>query len=191
MLVVSFYTPDYFGHAKRLTASCKRLGYRYWIEPVESSGSWVKNCSTKSAFILSALISTGKSVLWLDADAEIKRPLDYIEDLQKDTDFAIWHSKRGSPKLRFRSGTVFLNYTPAALDLAMEWTRRCEENEEMWDQECLFRAWHNRDFEIRTEFLPQTYCQVFDEDGVADPHIVHHQASREVKKKEKANARRR
>ena len=183
MLIVSYYTPDYAEHADRLRKSC--AWETHWIEPVEDTGSWVNNCARKAAFVLRALRSQNEDVLWLDADAEIRKPIHKWFDFDEDLDFAVYRDEgQANPKWKFRSGTVWFNQTPAAHTLCEHWARKCEEDPRRFDQESLWLAWVQQD-EPRTHWLPMSYCQRIGEPGYkdADAHILHYQASRTLKRK--------
>jgi hypothetical protein len=173
MLIVSFYTRDYLEHAHRLSRSCRDFGYRYWIEAFSDTGSWVRNCARKGDLVWRALASTNEPVLWLDADAEIKRPLDLFDGL--DTDFAVYRAEHAGPKHRFRSGTVWINSTRGGYSLAGDWAELCQEIPGKWDQEHLYHAWKANQDDVLTHWLPLSYCQRFDEAaGVPDPHTLAH-----------------
>jgi hypothetical protein len=131
------------------------------------------------------MVASDEDVLWLDADARIERDLELFDET--GADFAIYHSERGAPKLRFRSGTAYFANTPQTRGLLSAWNTRCQADPQVWDQEHLFHAWESMQDDLATKWLPMTYCQRFDEsDGVVDPHIVHYQASRQTRKAERA-----
>ena len=182
MLIVSFYTPAYAEHARVLRASCDRFNYAHHIQPRASVGKWVANCNMKPSVVLEALEGAVAPVLWLDADAEILRPLDDLEAITAD--FAIYQQPDTSTKSRFRSGTVFFRPTADSVALVQDWAdRAAKEPIRVWDQGHLCLAW--KQSTISTHWLPITYCQRFDEaeaaanlNPVPDPHIVHYQASR-------------
>ena len=139
-----------------------------------------------SVRLLRALRATGESVLWLDADAEIRSNISEMVPM-RPLDFAIHHEENRSPKWSFRSGTVWFNSTPAAHRLAEDWGRRCEEAPDRFDQESLYLAWHGmgQAINVRAHWLPMSYCQRIGEPDHKDEdaHILHYQASRETRKK--------
>ena len=187
MLVVSFYTPDYAPVARRLTESVDRFGYDRWIECVKDEGKWAHNCAKKARFIQRALLASDQAVLWLDADAEILRPLDEMVEIE--TQFAIHQKPDDGPKLRFSSGTAFFRPSVAVHRLLQMWSWRCDDTPDVWDQQHLYDAWEalRGDHRPDTQFLPITYCQRFDErHGVDDPHVVHYQESRSRRRREQA-----
>lgn len=187
MLIVSYFTPDYAEHAERLRTSCQRFGYRHWIQMVPGTGSWLSNCNMKADFIREALLASDEPVLWLDADAEIMRrieaALDHEEKLQ-DYDFAVFRDvKREGSRHYFRSGTLWFNKTYAAMGLVSTWNTRCIARPGVWDQESLYITWKEEQEHLKTHWLPETYCKIHDRGDVADPHVVHWQASRQLKRK--------
>jgi len=186
MLIISRFTPDYTEHAARLRASCERFDLPYWIEPADDTGSWLTNCAAKAAFVLRAMRSGSESVLWLDADAEIKRTVWLADFCDDGADFAVYQNPvKTAKKWMCRSGTIWFNRTPAAFALAEEWVRLCEEKPSRFDQESLWMAWLSMQERVRVHWLPITYCQLFDDRAefqpVTDPHIVHYQASRDIR----------
>jgi hypothetical protein len=180
MLVVSFYTPDYEPHAKRLVASCESVGYRHRVDPLPDTGVWVRNCAHKGPFLHQVLSQADGPILWVDADGEILRRLEAIEAL--DADVALVDTKEREPRIRYRTGTLWLNQTPGAAGFVAEFADRCASEPDLWDQEHIYRT--IADTPAKVAYLPMSYCQRFDEpSGVRDPHIIHHQASREMRRK--------
>ena len=185
MIIVSFFTPDYAEHAANLRRSCRRFGQRCWIEQAVDSGVWVENCARKGRFMQRALLAAGEAVLWLDADAEIRQGLASLEP--RDADFAVHRTGHKLPKWAFRSGTVWFNQTPAAIQLASDWAQMCADSPKVYDQELLYRAWQAQPETLRTHWLDLRWCQTFDEAGADRDNaaIVHNQASRQLRHKGK------
>lgn len=185
MLIVSFATPLYAEHAERLRASCQRFGYRHWLQALESCPSWEAACNMKPTFIYEAMLASDEPILWLDADAVIERRF-FTEGLWGAYDFAIYRDLARGGRHRFRSGTVFFNQTKPAYDLALLWEKHSAQDRKAWDQEHLYNAWEEMQDTIKTHFLDETYCKIIDRGNVEDPHIVHFQASRQLKEKKRA-----
>jgi len=181
--VISFYTVDtpYAELAKRLQASCEQLGLPNRIEGIPSHGSWEFNCAFKPRFILAKWRELKTPILWVDADAVVRRFPALLAGV--DADFAIHKVERW----QFASGTVFFNQTENALRLLEDWVRHCDAKPGLWDQEHLDAAWEEvaDRFPLKTLWLPQSYTRIFDravlpgEDPL--PVIEHFQASRELK----------
>ncbi len=187
-VIVSFYTAGtpYEQEARNLIASCRELGLKHEIIGVPPLGSWEENCSFKARFISEAWSRIGKPLLWVDADAIIRRPPTHLAGCPAD--FAV-HKHEG---WLFNSATLYFNQTPEAEDLLGRWRRRCLENPKVWDQITLDLAWEEavRDRPLRTLWLPAAYAKIFDHadaaasgpdlDG-AGPVIEQFQASRRHK----------
>ena len=74
--VISYYTKNtsYQDCAMELKSSLDTIGYdNYLIHGVDSAGDWEVNCSLKPEFILNTLKETKGPVLWVDADAKVKK----------------------------------------------------------------------------------------------------------------------
>lgn len=186
MLVVSFYTPDYTEHAERLKKSCRAFDIPYHIEAVDDLGRWAENCAEKGPFVLKMLRSTGRPVLWVDADGEVRRPLDDLALWLDGADFAAHAETMGKDNKKpwhFRSGTVFFRPTQSGILLCEEWAKRCLADPRKWDQYHLQEAWHAVDRSISTAWLPVEYCRIFDRNEGDSPTIVHYQASRKTRNK--------
>jgi hypothetical protein len=187
VLIVSFYTPDYAECADRLRTSCDAMGERYWIEEVDDVGSWVKNCARKGPFVSRALEAASEPVLWVDADAELCRPLEDLRALMTGYSFGIWKDDRmRSEKSYFRSGTAYFGQTEVAHRIARDWARHCEAEPTTWDQALLVRAW-DAFKPPGVRWLPVTFCETINREGQPNsgtehPHILHHQASRQFRK---------
>lgn len=191
ILICSFFSPDYAEHAERLRASCQRFGYRHWIQIVPGLGSWLRNCNMKAGFIREVLLACDEPVLWLDADAVIEQRIEAALEFEEhvlEHDFAVFRDEaRKSPKHHFRSGTLWFNTTYAAMGLVSSWNTRCIARPDTWDQESLYITWQEeQERGLKTHWLPESYCKIFDRGNVEDPHIVHFQASRELKEKKRA-----
>lgn len=183
--VISYYTKNtsYQDCAMELKSSLDTIGYdNYLIHGVDSAGDWEVNCSLKPEFILNTLKETKGPVLWVDADAKVKRaPLiphyvDFGVHLYDDWEFA--------------SGTLFFNYTENAIELLKNWTFLSKIKPLIWDQMLLDQAWCevSTSSPLITCWLPNSYTYIFDQKNcISAPHIIHYQESRTQTKKKKPN----
>lgn len=186
MLIVSYYTPDYADCAARLRRSTDRHGLFAMIRARTDRGAWLANCAAKPLVVFDAWSAWNGNVLWVDADAEVLRPLDDM--IPEGTDFAIHRKEEGAEKLKFSSGTVYFGRKGGAINLLQRWVNIQEQHPDKWDQETLYMAWSEMQDDLVTHWLPITYCQRFDERkdvGVPDPHIVHYQESRNRRKRDR------
>jgi len=183
-VIINYYTTGtgYAAAAERLAASCQKLGLPHVIEGISSQGSWESNCAYKPRFILRKWRELKAPVLWLDADAVVRRVPGLLAGLEAD--FAIHKVDRW----QFASGTVFFNQTELALRLLENWVKRCEASPHIWDQENLDAAWQEVSdaAPLKTFWLPQSYTRIFDRPTLPGedclPVIEHFQASRALKK---------
>ncbi len=181
-LVICYYTRNtpYEEEAKRLIASCERHGLEHRVVGVDSLGSWERNCSYKARFIHETWRSSGRAVLWVDADAVMHGVPELLRGVSAD--FGI-HKTRG---WEFASGTLFFNQTEGAGVLLDRWLARCRQFPQVWDQVSLDLAWEDviATHPLETLWLPEPYCRIFDlmEGRSSAPAVVEHfQASRRLK----------
>ena len=188
-LVISFYTENtpYQLEAMSLIASCNELGIEAEIEGLPSEGSWERNCAIKPFYIRKKLMEKKRPVFWVDADAIFKKKPDF--SFLKGSDISFREMKRFSQdrRLKYASGSLFLNYTPRTLEFVDKWCDHCqgkidrEEKLELADQIALIELIESGQL-LKICPLPIPYCKVFDLDAleVDVEHIVieHFQASR-------------
>ena len=186
MLIVTACTRTYEHHCARLVQSIKAHGYKAMVDPFDDRGAWELNCHRKPETLLAAWAGTTEDLLWLDADAEIKRELTVFDNLRETMDFAVYIRQHHT--MPFRSGTVWFNRTEPAKALLDAWAAEAQRRPMHWDQVTLYRVWHAMKNKVRTAQLPLSYCCKFDEEGAEDCHVVHHQASRTLKNKRSPSA---
>ncbi|HEY1190585.1 MAG TPA: hypothetical protein VGE74_23330 [Gemmata sp.] len=172
----SFFTPIYAREAAGLVATLDRFGLPRDVRQIESHGSWVRNCARKAEYVREARVRhPGQPVVWLDADARVRREPVLFNRL--DCDFAA-HWREGHELL---SGTCYFAPTPAADRLVDEWCRLCTVNPDVWDQLSL-QAAVNATEGLRTSDLPPNYTQIFDTMAhEGEPIVEHMQASRRLR----------
>ena len=78
-IIGAFYTPEYEKELQKLKDSCHQFDYSYWFQEYLSTGNWQKNTYIKPEFILYMLNNYDEDILYLDADAIIKQPLNFFE----------------------------------------------------------------------------------------------------------------
>lgn len=179
-LVVSFYTKGtaYEEEARSLRDDCQRLALEAVIEGVEPAGSWERNTSLKADFCRTLWHDLERPIVWIDADARVRRQPG--NPFAGGGDLAVhrWHG------WEFTTGTLFLNQTEGARRFLDAWKARCDEMQNRPDQLSADLAWEDVSVEypLRTIRLPRSYCQIFDrEQTQGEPVIEHFQASRRLK----------
>jgi hypothetical protein len=188
--IVSYYTMNtaYEEEARGLVETCAALGLEHRVVGVPARGSWEGNCAMKAGFVLEMWESLGRAVLWVDADARVRRPPDLLRGMTAD----LGVHKAG--RWQFASGTVFVNATELGGELLRAWKRRCDAEPRVWDQVHLDRAWEEvaARAPLETAWLPQAYTRIFDRaeesDGGGSAVVEHFQASRRLKKAVTAEA---
>ncbi|WP_231891646.1 putative nucleotide-diphospho-sugar transferase [Achromobacter ruhlandii] len=183
-MVVAFFTRDsiYETEKNRLLRSAQRLGLAVDAEPIESTGSWVRNASMKPSVLVAMRRKHTGPLLYVDVDAVFHRdPWPTLAAL--DCDIAAYHEPEG----HLLSGTLFINHTPAAAELLQAWAQACAENPEEWDQLVLERLLASDAASAAPRYrqarLPVAYCWIFDKTDnapCAEVFIEHLQASREA-----------
>lgn len=136
-LIVSYYTPDtaYEVNAMALQQDTQRLGLDCRIEPRPTRGSWVENCAQKAEFIREIHRQEDRPLLWLDADARLRRRLAELQGITAD--FAIVRERGWA----FYSGQIYFGAGPAASSLLDLWCEYCAQFPQIWDQVSLGYAW--------------------------------------------------
>jgi len=182
-IVVSFYTQGtgYEREVERLKLSLRRFGFISHIVGLPTLGSWQKNTQHKAEFLLSMLdLFAGTSIVWLDADAEVRQYPTLFETLKGVTFGAHWRN-RGDGREELLSGTLYLGNTDSVRTLLKKWRDICKANPDMWDQIALSKALEG--WRGRIARLPPEYCCIFDSMAreVEHPVIEHFQASRHLK----------
>ena len=186
-LVVSFYTLNtpYEQEVQNLLASCKKWGLEIHAEGYPSKGSWEENCAFKPRFILEKLHQFQRPLLWVDADAVFLKSPNF--KIFADYDFSVRifeHLPARNPS-KVMSGTIYVDYTPAGIDLIERWTKNCKnwlkKNPGIWDQYVL-RNLVLREKNAKILPLPIAYCKIYDLDILfieqEEVVIEHYQASR-------------
>lgn len=137
-LFVSYYTTDtpYEALANQLRKSLDRFNLPHRIEAIASRGSWVANTGLKSKFIEKVWNETDGPICWIDADAEILRPPNFVFGNPFDIAMVRRHGWYDM------AGFVYINKSDPAGRLVREWSRLCETNHHVWDQVLLTTAWY-------------------------------------------------
>lgn len=188
-MVVAFFTRDsiYETEKNRLLRSAQRLGLAVDAEPIESTGSWVRNASMKPSVLVAMRRKHIGPLLYVDVDAVFHRdPWPALAAL--DCDIAAYHEPEG----HLLSGTLFINHTPAAAELLQAWAQACADNPDEWDQVVLERLLASDAASAAPRYrqarLPVAYCWIFDKTDNApcdEVFIEHLQASREAKQRKR------
>ncbi len=205
MRIVTFYTPQYAGELDGWKESLSGLPWKYWWAELSCRGSWRANVGMKPDFLLEALQVFQERILFIDIDGRVRGQLPLFQSVQSGgwfarCDFAAYfiphdemtagHRPGGQKTTNdgIASGTMYFNYTPAAIDFLELWREREKKREHRYGQIVLGETWHfDRPAELVTARLPQRYCKVFDarwkKNETGPVEIEHLQASRRLRRK--------
>jgi len=175
MNFISAYTVNtpYEKEVENLKESLIKFGFSTeHIVPINDLGTWEKNCQQKATVIKNKLLELREPIVWLDADAVIKKPPTLFTEIEEDFGICVYRGE-------YLSGTVFLKPSKQIFDLLDEWIQECINNPKEWDQKILQKL--ILDKKINHFILPSSYCKVdfFKSD---DNVISQNQASRRFKK---------
>ena len=186
-IICSYYTENtfYADFAKTFKASLDRFKLLYFILPIPNQGDWYKNTSYKPTLLLDCLKSFPTSnIIWVDIDAEFRAYPTLFDTIDCNIaafefDQNIYYKHKSPHGIKeLLSGTVYLKNCVETVDIVTRWKNECDSNIRIWDQKSLQKVVGNNYYK-----LPPQYCHI---DNVmrmhSNPIIVHHQASRRVRK---------
>lgn len=155
--LISFYTKDwkYPQHAERLKRECESFGVPYKIDPLKSTGSYLKNTCLKPQFILDCLNELKAPVLWVDVDASLLgKPSCFYCDIEHD--FAARRMSEHRDRT-WHVGTMWFNYTPSMISFIERWI---ENTGNLSDESALDKTWKDIGGTITTADLPPQYFYI-------------------------------
>lgn len=186
--LISFYTKDwkYPQHAERLKRECESFGVPYKIDPLKSTGSYLRNTCLKPQFILDCLKQLESPVLWVDVDASLLgKPSCFYCDIEHD--FA---AKRMSEERdrTWHVGTMWFNYKPNVIEFLEKWIANTGN---LSDESALEKTWQDDGWMLDTFDLPKEYFYI--ERRAQEPPegtvIMHRISDSTMKKREMRTAK--
>jgi SAM-dependent methyltransferase len=182
--IVTFYTEDngYAEHASRLKATLDAFGLDYTLAPIQSTGSWERNCAFKAEFIYEQWKASDVPIVWLDADASVEAFPALFGQIRADVALHkwTWDHARHETGWEFCSGTLYFGKSERTELLLQQWILRCNCDPLTWDQVHLSSAWCDVSsfMPLETVWLPRAYLQI-DGAPALEPTVIRHgQASR-------------
>ena len=189
-LVCCFYTDSYRDHALSLKQSLDNFNLNYYFKEVEDAGYWEANTRIKPHFILECLQQfPEKDVLYLDADALVKKPLDHFNHITADVAF---YKTKGMPGMShdYLASTMFFKNTPNTIKLVQQWiAEQVNGKRTQVDQDSLDMAMEKLGNTLTVEPLNPGYIKIFDKDYNGEVYIEQYQASRGHTKLKRKNIR--
>ena len=196
-IVISYYTEStiYEQEADGLRRSAIRFGLDYDIVPKPDMGGRKRNRYYKAQFVLEMLDKYPKrSVLWIDADADIIQYPTLFDNAKEDIGVFIvdWASLPGSICTRLwgtkpltgidlLSGTAYFANNTRSRAVVNAWVEMNKKNFDTTELEQInlhrvLKAWKGP---LTIMYLPPSYCQIFDIMAhLGEPVIEHYQAGR-------------
>ena len=178
-IVCCFYTESYRSHALSLKQSLEQFGLNYYFKQVEDAGYWEANTRIKPHFVLECLQKfPNLDILYLDADAIVKKPLDYFNHIKADVAF---YKTKGMPGMShdYLASTMFFKNTPATINLVKQWiAEQVDGKRTQVDQDSLDAAMKKLESTLTIESLNPGYIKIFDKDYEGEVYIEQYQASR-------------
>ncbi len=175
--IISFYTEGYSEIVKDLISSLKSFGLSYDIEKRKDLSSWYQNVNFKADFILEKL-KQYERIIWLDADAIVKRYPVYFDLIEED--IAVHYRNRK----HLCAATIVLRSKPIVMDLVERWIEKIKEKPSDFDQLPLQNLLNDYQIENKLSvfYLPETYCYMPGISKLGEPVIYQTQASRKIRR---------
>ncbi|KUO65718.1 MAG: hypothetical protein APF80_12555 [Alphaproteobacteria bacterium BRH_c36] len=178
-VVSCFYTPNYLAQVTSLKRSLEAHGINHFLKRYERLGSWESTTRLKPVFLDYCLKKfPDHDVLYLDADAVVRQPLTFFDDIRSDI-CLLFHPTVLYNKhyLRISAGTVYCRNTDGGRRFARLWMAQEEKCSALnVDEDMIYMAFGDMQG-ISITVLPPEYYKIYDNPGL-DPVIEHFQASR-------------
>ncbi len=176
----AFYTPNYLEQVLSLKASLEALGINHYLKRYARARTWEATTRLKPVFVDHALDKfPDKDVLYLDADAVVRRPLEFFDGVSSDISILFHHIQAGGTNyLRVSAGTVFVRNTVGGRKFARLWKDAEPHCGPLTlDEDMIYMAFSDM-AGISITVLAPNYVKIFDRPG-EEPVIEHFQASRQ------------
>lgn len=169
-MIITFCTPGYRGLAHKLRASAERHGHDVEIIDAPELGDWAANCAQKAGVVRDALIRH-EQVLFLDADAEVRAPIDELLKPHEGIRLHVVTPEQFKPgwfaqRYRYQavkyggmwnSGILSVHRSPETLALMDAWVEMCARRPSEWDQLCLQWAHRESGSTVEVRDIPAQY----------------------------------
>ena len=206
MIVVAFYTLNnmYEEEVKGLIESCEKFNIRIVTRGYESRGRWARNCAIKPEFLLDMLEEHNEDVLYLDADARIRKPpVLFMNEFNHDIGIHIMNYHKGSNTRegglgpislggkaitcgKVLSGTIYLKNNERVKNMVRRWIKDQILHPHKWDQKTLKHILSTECGDLNLDIcnIPPNYTHMIGPAmaNFGDPIIEHMQVSKIFKK---------
>lgn len=180
MIIVSYFTPAYRAKAEVLRASCDRFNHEHRIIEFPEAKSWVDGIHKKCGVILNALMDARQTVIWIDADCELLKPIP--DEMWKGLDWAAhdWrkehHNVNGIPfdphEVLHSGGVTVWGFTGPAFELLLRWHRALVANPEAVDDQVLDAVINQTRIPLKWRHLPKEMNHMTGLFGPPGPNVI-------------------
>jgi Nucleotide-diphospho-sugar transferase len=137
--IISGYTINtpYEQEIKDLEQGLNKFNLPYTFYPYNNTGSWVKNTLVKPTLIQKALNTYTEDIIWIDADAIIKKDPIFFKSIQDENfDICCHFLKTGYNPRELLTGTFYFKNNNIVKDLVNDWIINTKLKTD-WDQRIL------------------------------------------------------
>ena len=200
-VIVSFFTSGFYEGIMNeyLLPSVQKYDLSYYIEEISDEGNWGSNTNCKPLFIQRMLEKFKDTpIIWLDADSKICKNPGLFDRIPEEFDMGChyldvdrWYNRVTDGRKELLSGLLFFRRNNRVIAVVSNWARRVQVQPLIWEQKHLAEAVAKISVNIFKFPLEYSYIYSLPNGNVpfikiADPVIIQYQASRQVKKEEKA-----
>lgn len=128
-IIISFVSDPpnsnfYSSRVNSLTNKIESLGYDYIITHFENDRQYHQNCCYKPHYILTQLIETGKNIIWIDGDTDLKNGLSDFTSVNEEYDIGL--VTYSGDINGFVASPLYIRNNPHSVDLITSWRDRCQ-----------------------------------------------------------------
>jgi len=180
-IFASYYTKDtgYEEQVKELKTTLRRFNLESDIKGIKDLGDWYKNTYIKSQFVVDTMRRhPNRSIVFVDADAKIRRSPVLFNDYDCDFAFHLYNKKE------LLAGTLYFKNSKGGRYMANQWLKIDKERlTTLMPQKNLHAVFNKVKDKIKWDTFPIEYCMIFDcrARGRVRPVIEHFQLSRKYK----------
>ena len=128
-IIISFISDPpnsnfYSSRVNSLVDKIESLGYDYIITHFENDREYHQNCCYKPHYILTNLLESGKNIIWIDGDTDLKNGLSDFTSIEKEYDIGLV-TYTGDIN-GFVASPLYIRNNPQSVDLITSWRDHCQ-----------------------------------------------------------------
>ncbi len=180
-IFASYYTKKtgYEKQIEELKTTLRRFNMESDIRGIGDLGDWYKNTYYKSQFVVQTMKRhPDRSIVFVDADAKIRRTPVLFNDYKYDFAFHLYNKKE------LLGGTLYFKNSKGGRYMADQWLKIDKEKlTTLMPQKNLHTVFNRCKDRIKWDTFPIEYCMIFDcrARGRVRPVVEHFQLSRKYK----------